>query len=301
MTIFRNCNRRPQNGRLDINAATRAAIASPEAIAIGNFYYEIGDANGMIFGGSVHHTDVDQDYDGTTRYALASASKMIYGAYVAQIRGGVYTPDDELFLRFQSGWSIFTDCTVGQTVGVCDAGAVYAPLTLNKFAYSGGHMQKHADTIISWSTKTAAQVTSEVNSVLGTTFLWTTAQPAGGAAGSAADYVVLLRKMLAGTTALSGSLFGYKKVNTLYPAPGTLPGRSPISVNWGYSMGYWCETPDSAGTRYSSAGSLGTYPWIDPVRGLYGIIVRRVNEANAGWNSQLAGAAIRNALVRATA
>jgi CubicO group peptidase (beta-lactamase class C family) len=50
-------------------------------------------------------------------------------------------------------------------------------------------------------------------------------------------------------------------------------GGEPIA----YNLGNWCERFEASGrcTLMSSAGALGTYPWIDAETGLYGIFIMR--------------------------
>ena len=43
--------------------------------------------------------------------AIASASKLVYGAYVAEVRGGALTDTDVHCLNFVSGYADFTDWT----------------------------------------------------------------------------------------------------------------------------------------------------------------------------------------------
>ncbi|WP_154662539.1 serine hydrolase [Solimonas flava] len=49
------------------------------------------------------------------------------------------------------------------------------------------------------------------------------------------------------------------------------PGIDPT---WSYGLGLWCEQQDGRRcTRVSSAGALGTYPWLDRSSGRYGVLV----------------------------
>ena len=84
------------------------------------------------------------------RQAIASASKWLYGAYVAERRQGTLTAEDVQFLNFTSGYTRFAaigDCFPGDTVGECAARGdndIAVPAHVGKFYYNGGHMQQHA-------------------------------------------------------------------------------------------------------------------------------------------------------------
>ena len=59
--------------------AERTATTSRACTALGDFYWEIGDANGVRASGQV-----GSDYGANTEVKIASASKWIWGAYVLE-------------------------------------------------------------------------------------------------------------------------------------------------------------------------------------------------------------------------
>ncbi len=141
-------------------------------------------------------------YTANSVMPIASATKWLYSTYVAQLRSGAMTADDIQFLSFQSGYTNFNICLQGQTVNQClmlGTNGDYTAGTLGKFFYDGGHMQKHASMNGLGSMDNAALAT-EFRSKLGNEVALGFSQPqlAGGIVSSAADYALVLRKMLSG-------------------------------------------------------------------------------------------------------
>ncbi|MBE7419399.1 MAG: hypothetical protein HS128_16975 [Ideonella sp.] len=91
-------------------ASTTAASDSNACAPIRPFYWEIGDRSGAQATGSVNSTTDPTVYAQDTVMAIASASKWLYGAYVAQLRGGALSDDDIRFLTFRSGYVRFDSC-----------------------------------------------------------------------------------------------------------------------------------------------------------------------------------------------
>lgn len=297
-----------------ITIAMRAAAAKTTAgrstglcADIQPFYWEIGDATALLGSGSVNKSGNATTYTAQTQMLIASASKWIYGAYVAERRAGTLTAEDIQFLTFRSGYTNFTlaGCENDDTVGGCVARSTNGILTsanVGKFAYNGGHMQKHASLSapgMNLAAMANAALAIEIRRVLGAEIGITYTQPqlAGGIRSSAADYAVFLRKILAGNLQI-GSLLGSNPTCT---NPVTCPTaiNSPIEggLNWHYSIGHWVEDDPSSGDgSFSSAGAFGFYPWINASKSLYGVVAR-LALTGGGEASALCGARIRKAWV----
>ena len=265
----------------------RAASAAVQAVADGPtceparpFYWEIGQASGPL----AHGQAGGRAPDATTVMPIASASKWIYSAFVAQRRQGHLSEDDIRFLSFRSGYTRFHNCLPMQSVGSCatrlrNGRGEPDPKTSGRFDYNGGHMQQHAVTMGLGDlgpSELAATVRSTL-SALGPdwTFDYGQAQPAGGGRTHATAYARFLQGLLRGELAL-GALLGQQATCT---NPRTCPqavyAPIPGSESWHYSLGHWVEDDPLVGDgAFSSPGAFGFYPWIDAGRTTYGILAR---------------------------
>lgn len=274
------------------NAVIDAVLASNVCKKLGDFYWEVGNANGPVASGQVGNT-----YGRYTVIPIASASKMIYAAYVAQKRRGIYTEDDKVYLNFQSGVTEFDQCDRFQTIGQCASGAVFRIENGNKFFYSGGHMQQHASTVMKLANMRTSQFAQEINSTLGTNFTYSQAQPAGGATASASSYAVLLTRII-GNKLIFDAHLGDSPVCTSFNACPTkaVQGASPIPEPWSYGLGYWIENQPGGDGAFSSPGAFGFYPWISADKKTYGIISHK--SLLGAWSSVQCGREIRKAYLR---
>lgn len=263
-------------------AAQTTANQQPYCQSAQPFYWEIGDTHGALASG----TAGNNTYSATTHLSIASASKWIYASYVVQKRGGVQSlsSTDIDDLHFTSGYSVFpsTGCNPGDTVGTCDALVQYAPATKDRFDYSGGHMQHHADQVMGLGALNGPQLADELRTQLGSdqTFTFSSPQPAGGGYTTAADYALLLRKIMSGQLAMHDALDGSPACAnpSTCKAPDNLATFSPIplSETWHYSIGHWIEDDPTVGDgSYSSPGAFGFYPWISHDLSTYGIVARQ--------------------------
>lgn len=290
-------------------AKATAESATGFCTAIRPFYWEIGDRTGALGNGSVNQAGNTTTYTATTPMSIASASKWIYGAYVAERRAGALTAEDIQFLSFRSGYTNFTltGCDNFDTVAECVArstNGVFTAANVGKFAYDGAHMQKHASLAAPGMNLGAMGNTAlalEIRRVLGTEINLTYTQPqlAGGIRSTAADYAVFLRKIFNNQLHMA-ALLG---TNATCTNPLTCPTalNTPIdgALNWNYSMGHWVEAdPVSGDGSFSSAGAFGFYPWINASKSLYGIVAR-VGGAGGGEASAQCGVRIRKAWVTA--
>jgi len=261
-------------------AATATAQSTTNACAsLPSFYWEIGDRAARIASGSVHASGAILTYTSSTNLAIASASKWMWGAYVAEKRGGTLSASDIKHLTFTSGYSNFDTCAPGDTVGSCLAtgsNGSYSASTDGKFFYNGGHMQKHAS-LMGLDGADNAALATEVRSQIGTEIAmsYIQPQPAGGVRTNADEYGKFLRKMLTGDLRMGGML-GTQSVCT-NPTTCTAAVSTPIPTDesWHYSLGHWVEDDPTVGDgAFSSPGAFGFYPWIDAGKTYYGIVAR---------------------------
>jgi len=266
-----------------IAAATATSQSGGNACnRIRPFYWEIGDRTAALASGSIEvAAGLPPTYTASTSMSIASASKWLYSAYVAQRRGGPgLTAEDVKFLSFRSGYSNFGICLSGQTVDGCLAytnNDVYTAANDGLFFYDGGHMQKHAS-LLGLGAMANAALAAEVRSQIGTDvgMSYGQPQPAGGAVSTAADYARFLRKLLDGSLRLGAQLGR----DAVCASPTACPGVAvstpiPSAERWLYSVGHWVESDPAVGDgAFSSPGAFGFYPWIDSGRSVYGILAR---------------------------
>ena len=295
-----------------VDTATRIRATSATATSGGNacgaiapFYWEIGDKAAAQGSGSVTKPG-GSTYTASSMMPIASSSKWIYGAYVAERRAGALTAQDIEFLNFRSGYSAMpvAGCTQTDSVASCVArgtNGVVQPGSVGKFYYNGGHMQKHGSLPdgMNLGELTSGPLASEVMRVLGPniTLAYNQPQLAGGVATNARNYAVFLRKLLSKQLQM-GSLLGSNPVCTS-PATCAAALYTPIitGASWHYSIGHWVEDdPVTGDGAFSSAGLFGFYPWIDASKTSYGVIARLDGtDINAGVASANCGVLLRKA------
>jgi len=254
-------------------AAERTAQEDPACVAVKPFYWSIGDAGGLQAQGRVGLGAPRAD----TRMPIASASKLVYGAYVVQKHGGQLSAQDIRYLTFTSGYTDFDHCRKGQTVAECDAwrhNGDYEPANHGKFYYNGGHMQKQA-VVDGEGPDDSAELARRVNAMLGTDFTYVQPQLAGGISATPAGYGRFLQRIVSGELRMHDAL-GTHAVCT---NPATCPTAvySPMSQDESphYSIGHWVEDdPANGDGAFSSAGAFGFYPWIDRRENWWGVLAR---------------------------
>jgi hypothetical protein len=274
------------------------------------FYWEIGNANARILSGSTVVGSSGALFDGNTSMPIASASKWLYAAYVAERRAGTLTAEDIQFLTFRSGYTNFSadGCDINDTVASCVARSTNGAVTrafAGKFFYGGGHMQTHASLPapgMDLGAMDNAALAAEIRRVLGTDIALTYTQPqlAGGVRTTPNDYALFLRKVMRNQLLL-GTLLGTSATCTNPATCSTAVFTpTPPDVNWDYSVGHWIETaPVSIDVAFSSPGAFGFYPWISADRAWYGIVARVDPTAGAYLASARCGALIRKAWITA--
>lgn len=292
-------------------AATQTAQNNNYCVAVRPFYWEIGDQNAALVSGSVGGTS----FTATTDMPIASASKWIFGAYVAQLHGGQLTAEDISALTMNSGYTNFDEVSCirlvqsiqdAETVNDCfqSGGASggknsdYQSDNLKHFFYNGGHFQNLAVNLGLGSLNNA-NLQAAVQTQLGADFNFTygTPQLAGGVNTSAANYAIFLRKILNNQLAIHDLLGQHAVCTQLSSCPTAVYTPAPASESWNYSLGHWVESDLLMGDgAFSSAGAFGFYPWIDKTKTYYGVLARKSNPGS-GFESATCGRLIRKAWV----
>ncbi len=275
-------------------AVRATARQATSCTALGDFYWEIGDADGVLASGQV-----GRRYGAQSEIAVASASKLVFGAYVLEKIGRAPSPAEVQALTLQSGYDSFRPlaCALAATVQGCFArggNSTFTPADVGHFYYGGGHDQKLAiDLGLGPLTRDA--LADEVRRALGVDLALSYATPdlAGGLRSSAATYGRFLRKILRGDLRISRYLAS-PAVCTL---PGACPGalHSPAPVAWHYGLNHWIEDDPGGDGAFSSAGAFGFYPWITADVAYYGILARHSYQRGASLASALCGGLLRRA------
>lgn len=290
------------------SAARTTAAGNSLCTGIVPFYWEIGDKTGPLAANGQ-----GSSYTANSSMLIASASKWLFGAYVAEKRYNStsqkveFTTADLKSLRMQSGYMNlnYSLCLNSGTVDQCfhasslvyGANDRYSSIQDGAFYYNGGHFQKFGDTnpgagglglaldTAGTSASSATALAAEYAKVLGTDFKLSFDSPqfAAGIRTTPTDYAIFLRKLLNGGLKL-GAILGNDAVCTntvpatnapLCPSAHYTP--TPSGEAWHYSYGHWVEDDPTVGDHaYSSPGAFGFYPWIDSSKTWYGILAREV-------------------------
>lgn len=273
-----------------ITAAQTTAHQASACVIAQPFYWEVGNRERMLAGGKAG----TQAPGRQTEMALASASKWLYAAYVAEQRQGKLSAQDVRFLNFQSGHTRFRICLPGQTVGQCQSSLINGfgridTAKVGLFDYDGGHMQKHA-TLMGLGPMGNAALASTIKMGLQPlapdwTLSYSQPQLAGGGVSNAASYAHFLRSTLKGDLKI-GALLGTHAVctNSQTCPDQAIEAPIPLTETWHYSIGHWVEDDPIVGDgAFSSPGAFGFYPWIDAGKQFYGIVAR--DDRNTDPNS----------------
>ncbi|MCE9667300.1 hypothetical protein LY474_05680 [Myxococcus stipitatus] len=247
------------------------------------FYWEVGTAEGRVVGESVGLLAPSAD----KVMNIASASKWLYGAYVAEVLDGAPRPEQDVpFLNFTSTTPTLavrsnSECEArGTTVHRCNASnAIHGPLVdyrprrPARFVYQPGHLSAHADLVMGLGDATPRDLEEALERRLPVDLAFTSINVAGGVRMSAAEYAKFLRGLMKGELKLGG-LLGTSSVCATAACGNT--GYSPWFPKEParYSLAHWVE-PDTGPAwsgGFSSAGLLGFYPWISKDKGTYLIV-----------------------------
>ena len=297
--------------------AQNAGASSPD----NGFYWEVGDAGGVIASGTVTPPG-GVNYTRDTALAIASASKWVYGAYVVELLGsvqngvGVVPASDVQYLNFTSGYDNMSDtaCSISDTVDTClaqsnGAGQLNGDRTLGdigKFYYNSGHLEHLASSVMGQGGDTVVDLSSALVDTFASsgvminpltlpgngspTSLFLLPIAAGGIYSNATNYAAFLQGMLRSSNPLRMRYFLQSTANDAYAVcanPSACPNTAlqsplPSTLNWHYSITHWIEDDPTTGDgAYSSPGKDGFYPWIDAGLTYYGIISRFDNNPGA--------------------
>lgn len=273
----------------------------PDCKRIQPFYLELGNSQGIIKSAQIGGAQFDR----STVLPIASASKWVFAAYVAQRLEGQIDEEAIKALTMQSGYTQFKVSTCidnsFETVEECalyGSNSQFVQQHQNRFFYNNGHQQKWAiDHGLGPMDK--EQLSAELNSYLnlGDDLTFNSMQLAGGISLSAKSYAQFLSSLLNNQLHLSSLLGSYSTCTWGDDCQSTL--YSPVELPEKYSLGHWIESYDGA---FSSAGLFGFYPWINQERTHYGIISRfSVDFSDGigygpGYTSMLCGQALRKSL-----
>lgn len=308
-----------------ITAAKYYAENDADCTSLPNFYWEIGDANGVIAGASGNGGAMPTNApDPTDAMPIASASKWIFGAYALQRNtyAQIQAAGNIKSLNFTSayhsmGWLW---CSLVSSVSLCFSGSNNnaSPNDVGKFYYDPAHLQWYAvnvsgigsfydNTGIGTPKLNNPNVTNSITNVLQSLQLEYAAPVlAGGVSMAPTYYAQFLRDILSGNLAIKDNLgldqvcawtnLGdcdalYSPVNQLEPGP----TNTVSNEKWKYSLAHWVEADPTVGDNaYSSPGLYGFYPWIDASKTYYGILAREDHDSNtAFYESAKCGRKIR--------
>jgi len=277
-------------------AAAAVAGGSRECKALGDFYWEIGDASGVQGSGKI-----GDEYSADQTIRIASASKFVWGSYFLEKIGKNAQPTEEQlnYLEMRSGYASFNPlmCALSRSVDSCMTARSNGERDgskVGRFSYGGGHDQRLAG-ILGLGRMNADEFTSEVKRYVGPDigFSYKSPQPAGGMESSPAEFGKFLRKIVSGQLRMKEFL-GYRPVCAASNCPGV--AYTPVVDNWHYSINHWVEDdPRTGDGAFSSPGAMGFYPWISKDKTTYGVLARQKLGKTAYWDSVLCGREIRKA------
>jgi CubicO group peptidase (beta-lactamase class C family) len=273
-----------------INAATATAQGSANCKANNNFYWEIGTRNGALASGSVVNAPLRAQFSATTSMGIASASKMVFAAYVSETCGGVpcTTPGNPVLaedaLRMVSGYVssdfMCPNASINPNIDQCATAAnIYDNGTYSTFSYSGGQFAAFAWGEEHLAGLNAVQLADEINTWLGTAFSYVAGNPwpAGGNVSTPANYAAFLQRILLSNVDYWNGL-KLHGVLGLHKVDASASPVIPDDQDWEYSYGHWVENANGGSAAwdgaYSSPGSSGFYPWISRGKRVYGLVAR---------------------------
>jgi len=273
--------------------AVEATLASAAACkGLGDYYWEIGNAGGVLASGQSGRMISAQ-----RPIRVASASKWLFGAYVAEKTQGQLTAAQLDALEMKSGYDGLNPfgCAGASTIDAClDRGGNGRrnEAHVGKFSYNGGHDQQLAHDLGLGGMDTVA-LSRDLQETLGLDVDYVAPQPAGGMRTTPAVYGAFLRKILNGQLQMA-KLLGSHAVCTL-PSQCADAAESPSPYAWHYSINHWIEDAPGEDGAFSSPGMFGFYPWITADRSSYGVLARVSLEPGAYLRSARCGIAMRHA------
>lgn len=290
----------------DAVAAASTAAQGNQCNLLGGFYWELGNANGVLGGSTV---PANGAYNRNSDMELASASKWAFGAFALEdlkakgFAGPSTSQTQKLVMTSGYTRQNALTCLNATTVDQCLGTTGPVASRTGAFYYDGQHLQKLLSDL-GYGSLTTGSMQTAYDNTLGA-FGWTVANVSASASltGSAADYAGFLTKIIKGELEM-GARLGESAVCTHTAllanrcvARGLPRGQfSPVTEPWDYSYAHWVEKENGTTVdAYSSPGLYGFYPWISANKAYYGIVARKSNALNAYTNSVDCGRAIRKA------
>lgn len=313
----------PSPADAQANAASQTAQSNSRCRNAQPFYWEIGDGAGKRASGTAGGNSPTE----TTSMLINSASKLVFAAYVAQVRGGQLTQEDISALTMRAGYTntdydytARTTCILSTryqqdalTVHQCftssnmsgGRNSDYNSNAVGRFYYNGGNFQWLADARMGLGSKNNASLKRAIAEQVGSDFDFTYDSPqvADGMKATAKSYAIFLRKILNRKLHIFDYLGAYAICTNPDTCSDAMYRPIPSDLNYEYSVGHFVETDPSEDGAFTSPGWRGFYPWIDATKQYYGILARDVNarDGNVVTDSVLCGSAIRKAWVTSTA
>lgn len=292
----------------DIAARTQAADETArhngKCAAIGDFYWEIGDAKGKLASGQI-----GSKYAADTGIGIDSASKLVFGSYVLEkLRGKEPSEEQVRLLNMTGGYahgkrrmlacSLFTP-----TVAACarkDGADAADPADIGIFSYGSPGDEKLA-VDLGDGDKTRETMAEEYKKYLGDDldFTFRSLQMAGGLKSTPDNYARFLRKILSGKLRMKD----YLGTHAVCAFDAACPGKvafTPAPRAWHYSLNHWVEDDSAGDGAFSSTGLEGFYPWISADKTTYGLVARQVFGKKSYVTSAYCGMAIRKAWMTGT-
>jgi hypothetical protein len=282
------------NQRLSAVQSTIANNSFCSAANVGDFYWEIGTANGVQASGQRGTA-----WNSNSQMNIASASKWVAGAFAVQKLNPSFanpmTTAQINGLRMHAGYISQSDQTTecinpGYSIQACGNSGNNSVLTsaaVGKFRYGSGHAQQLLMSMGYGSyiagVTNLATFGPEVRSTLGMSpatdndFNYVVPIVSGGMRATPQEYGKFLRKMVTNTAPLKlKALLGSHAVCTNKNgncASASL--YSPVPEDWQYSLHHWVELDGS----FSSPGRNGFYPWVDSNKQYYGMLARQASDS----------------------
>lgn len=213
-----------------------------------------------------------------------SAADPLYGITLAQLLSFTSGLTDEP-LCLNAGAFNFASCVYN--IGSNNAGNGITPGT--QFYYSGSHLQVagqmalRARGLSNWS-DLFGEFQQQTGLFAGSAYdLPSSSNPrlAGGMHWTGKEYLAFLNALRAGQLLNSASMAEMLKDHTGSGVSiAYSPARESIGEDWHYGFGLWHECPSSSynctpGSRISSPGAYGAYPFWDRAKGYVGILARQ--------------------------
>jgi hypothetical protein len=295
--IYSNILHSAENLNNKLKAINRVLKSEALCQNLGDYYWEIGDKNDKLLSGSSNRV-ISSD----TNLLIASASKLVFAAYIVERLHGNLSSKELPYLQMTSGYDNlnYLLCTNATTPLDCFNTRNNNKITndhIGEFSYNGGHFQKLM-VDFGLGDFNNSELTNDLQNILGGNIKINYASPqaAAGMSSTPAEYAKFLRKILRGELYISNLLGSYSECTL--PSDCSNAVYSPSPYDWHYSIGHWVEDDKDGDGAYSSAGAFGFYPWISHDKNYYGIFAREDRKLKAYIESADCGELIRKAFMK---